>query len=343
MTFKDIRGHDRIITILRQGFTTGRFSHAYLFVGPEGIGKRLTALAMANIMLCSSGGSEPCGICSACIQVDRGNHPDLFVLEPEKNIITIDKIRAMRRDLSRKSFAGGYKVCLVDDAETMNVQAQNALLKTLEEPTPNTVIFLISSRSYRLLPTIHSRCQTLRFQPLPVATATELVMEKADVAEPAASLLSTLTGGSPGQALQLDGEDVMGLRESWIRYLRSAAEASFQDISDLATEISRNRDSLQLKLNFLRLWFRDMLHYKIFNNARTVLNTDKTGEIAGQASLWSVEKLVSTIFTIEEYSQALEHNVNPQLTMETLLLTITAEGRPSFRDSNGAGGIEKCS
>ena len=211
MNFDQIRGHQKILKLLTQVVHTKRLAHAYIFSGLDGIGKRLTALALAKNLLCSSGGGKSCGICSACIQVDRGSHPDLMMIEPEKGVITIDSIRNLKRALSRKSFSGGYKVCLIDDADKMNLQAENALLKTLEEPTPDTVIILITGKPYRLLPTVLSRCQHLKFQPLAPFDASELIMAGvAGVERDDALLMASLTGGSPGKAFTLKVEQLKG-------------------------------------------------------------------------------------------------------------------------------------
>lgn len=334
MSFKHIQGHKKTIKILKQATKTGRLSHAYLFSGLEGIGKRLTAIALSKILLCSSKGSEPCGKCSACIQVERGNHPDLIMVSPLKGTIIIESIRNLKQELSRKSFAGGYKICLVDNAEKMSIQAENSLLKTLEEPPPDTIIILITGQPYRLLPTVLSRCQQIKFQPLSISTASELIRKKVDVDTKTASLLASLTGGSPGKALQLNVEYVKQLRDSWIECSRTFSSAKGEDISNLAADFCRDKDTLDLRLNLLRLWYRDMIFYKIYGSSKELLNSDETKELVSQSSSLSLERLVDTLFCIEEYSQTLEYNVTPQLAVESLLLNLNS-GNASLSPCSG--------
>jgi len=325
VSFYHIRGHEKLIHILTRVIKTGRLSHAYLFSGLEGIGKRLIAIAFSKVLLCSSGDSESCGECSACIQVDGGNHPDLLMVQPYKGTISIDSIRSIKRELSRKSFAGGYKVCLIDEAEKMNFQAENALLKTLEEPTPDTVIILITGQPYRLLPTVLSRCQHFKFQPLSISSAAALIMERGNIDRQTASLLASLTGGSPGKALELNAEYVKQLRDTWIEHSLSSSRGELQDIFKLAENFCRDKDTIHLKLNLLRLWYRDIILCKIYGNSDNLLNNDKADEIASLSSFWSLDKLLRALFWIEECNQILDRNVNPQLSMEALFLKLHSE------------------
>lgn len=326
MNFEQIRGHRKILEVLTRVVQTKRLAHAYVFSGLEGIGKRLTALTLAKNLLCSSGGGKSCGNCSACIQVDRGSHPDLTMIEPEKGVITIDSIRNLKRELSRKSFSGGYKVCLIDDADKMNLQAENALLKTLEEPTPDTVIILITGKPYRLLPTVLSRCQHLKFQPLALFDASELIMAGvAGVERDDALLMASLTGGSPGKAFTLKVGQLKELRDSWINQSRFFARTEDEKFFVGEGNFLNDKEDVDLKLNLLRLWYRDLVLYKIYGNVDFVLNKDKKEEIASQSSALSLERLLNALLGTEKYSTALEYNVNPQLTLEAILMMLNPE------------------
>ena len=326
MNFDQIRGHGKILELLTRVVHTKRLAHAYVFSGLDGIGKRLTALALAKNLLCSSGGGKSCGTCSACIQVDRGSHPDLMMIEPEKGVITIDSIRNLKRELSRKSFSGRYKVCLIDDADKMTLQAENALLKTLEEPTPDTVIILITGKPYRLLPTVLSRCQHLKFQPLALFDASELIMAgMAGVERDDALLMASLTGGSPGKAITLKVGELKGLRDSWINQSRFFARTEDEKFFVEEENFLSDKGDVDLKLNLLRLWYRDLVLYKIYGNVDCVLNKDKTEEIASQSSALSLERLLNALLGTEKYSTSLEYNANPQLTLEAILMTLNSK------------------
>jgi len=322
MSFDQIRGHQKILDLLSRVIRNKKIAHAYIFSGLEGIGKRLTALALAKNLLCVAGSGESCGKCSACMHIDQGNHPDVMMIEPEKGVIVIDNIRNLKRELSRKSFSGGYKVCVIDEAEKMNVQASNALLKTLEEPTPDTVIILITEKPYHLLPTVLSRCQHLKFQPLSFSDASELIREKSGANEADALLMASFTGGSPGKALALTGEDFKGVRDLWIRQLMSSATVEGEMIFDGKKNYVSDKERLDLKLNLLRLWYRDLLLHKIYGSSAFFSNKDKIEDIAAHGKAFSLEKLLTALFEIEKYTQALEYNANPQLTLDALFMRL---------------------
>ena len=324
VNFDQIRGHQKILELLTRVVHAKRLAHAYVFSGLEGIGKRLIARALAKKILCSSGGEKSCGTCSSCIQVDRASHPDLMMIEPEKGVITIESIRNLKRELSRKSFSGGYKVCLIDEADKMNLQAENALLKTLEEPTPDTVIILVTGKPYRLLPTVLSRCQHLKFQPLSLFDVSELIMAgAAGIERDEALLMASLTGGSPGKAFSLKLGELKGLRDSWISQTRFDVHDAKDEKEFIGEEkFLSDKENVDLKLNLFRLWYRDLVLYKIYGNFDCVLNKDKTEEIALQSSSLSLERLLNALFGAEKYSTTLEYNANPQLTLEAMLMMV---------------------
>ena len=178
------------------------------------------------------------------------------------------------------------------------------------------MIFLVTGHPYLLLPTILSRCQHLKFQPLAPATAAALVMEKEAVDELTASLMVALTGGSPGKALGLE-------IDSFNELLPAIVSAS---------SIARDKDSLHLRLNFLRLWFRDMILHKIYGDPERLLNRDKADVIALHSHHWSLEKLVKALFWIEDHHQAIDRNVNPQLSLEALFMKLQSKSEGSLQE-----------
>lgn len=328
MSFQTIQGHDKVVTVLRRMVASRRFPHALLFCGPEGIGKRSTALALAQALLCTKG-AEGCGACPACIQAAQGNHPDLLVVEPEKGVIPIDRIRMLKRDLGRKSFAGGYKLCIIDDAEKMNEQAQNALLKTLEEPTGDTLILLVSGYPYLLLPTIISRCQRFMFQPLSPALAADLIRGQCACSEQTARFLASFTGGSPGRALQVDADFLDQVRQSCEHWVR-ALQAKGQDVSEVVDKFGKGREEARLLLKVLRLWYRDLICGQLQPGEDALLNRDKEQEISLQCSGWSLQHLLEALFCMEDCEQSLERNANPQLALEALYSRCRARKDPGL-------------
>lgn len=328
MSFQDIQGHDKILTVLTRMVASRRFPHALLFCGPEGIGKHTTALALAQALLCGTD-AEGCGACSACVQAAQGNHPDLFLVEPEKGVIPIDRIRQLKRDLGRKSFAGGYKLCIIDDAEKMNEQAQNALLKTLEEPTPDTLIILVSGYPYLLLPTIVSRCQRFTFQPLSPALAADLIRRHCACSEQTAWFLASFTGGSPGKGLQVDAEVLDQVRQSCAQWA-STLSAKGRDVSEVVDEYAKDRGDARLFLKVLRLWYRDLVWAQLQPDGNVLLNQDKAREIFSQCSEWSLPDLLEALFWMEDCEHSLEHNANPQLALEALHSWCSSKNDPGI-------------
>lgn len=217
-----VRGHDRAWSSLRASAKSGRFPHAFLFVGPEGIGKRTFALSVAQALLCEQNAEdllEPCGSCPGCLQVEAGSHPDLIVTgRPEdKQELPIRVIRDLCAEFGLKPARGARKVAIVDDVDTMNQEAANAFLKTLEEPPPGAVLFLIGTAAEQQLETIVSRCQVVRFDPLSVDELAGLLLEKGLATDQGeAAKLAGLAEGSVSRAIGLADPDLDRYRRDLI-------------------------------------------------------------------------------------------------------------------------------
>ncbi len=225
MPWGPVRGHDRIVETLRRGLTGGRFPHALLFVGPEGIGKRRFAHRLAQSLLCDRNPDEalePCGDCPSCKQVEAGSHPDvLAVARPEeKHELPIDVIRQLNHDLSLKPMRGTRRLAIVDDADTLSEEASNAFLKTLEEPPAGSVLILIGTSAELQLDTILSRCRVVRFDPLPEAELTEVLLDQGITTDRAeAQRLARKGEGSVGRAIGLTDADLESFRRDLIAEL----------------------------------------------------------------------------------------------------------------------------
>jgi DNA polymerase III subunit delta' len=263
VSWQRILGHDAQRLALERAVQRGRLAHAYLFVGPVGVGKHLFARELAKALLCEAppvpDRLEACDHCPSCLQLEAGSHPDFFTAaRPEDRLeFPVDVMRDLCRDFSLKSARGRGKVAIVDDADDLNEESANCFLKTLEEPPPRSLFILIGSSLDRQLPTIVSRCQILRFAPLPEDVITQLLRERAseevgeDENEPAAAMLrdpkmvarlARLSGGSPGQALALADPalwefrktllqalaaprfDSVALGQTWMRFVEEAGK-----------------------------------------------------------------------------------------------------------------------
>jgi DNA polymerase-3 subunit delta' len=202
----DVVGQEEAIGMLREGFGRARLHHSLLFVGPRGVGKHTTARALAGALLCERGGADACGECVPCRRVIAGTHPDLASMElPDaRRELSIDQVRLMQGALGRRPIAGTRRVVIVDDAETLSEAAQNAFLKTLEEPPPESFLILVSATGSALRPTVRSRCQRVTFRPLDAATLERVLIERFEKPADEARELADHAEGSLGRALSLD-------------------------------------------------------------------------------------------------------------------------------------------
>lgn len=222
MPWRSVRGHDRVVESLRSAVRSGRLPHALLFVGPEGVGKKTFALTLAQALLCEErpeSDLEPCGACAGCVQVEAGTHPDLIVAgRPEdKQELPIKVIRDLCDEFGLKPARGLRKVAVVDDVDSMNDEAANAFLKTLEEPPPGAVLILIGTAAEQQLETVVSRCQVVRFDPLAPEELAALLLEKGVASDMAEALrLASLADGSVGRAVGLADPDLGRYRRDLI-------------------------------------------------------------------------------------------------------------------------------
>ena len=225
--WQGIEGHDDVVERFRLSLARGRLASTFLFVGPPGVGKRSFAQALAKALLCQTNREaelEPCGACDSCVQVDAGTHPDLIAISkpPDKTEIPVstfigDKDERMRvglcHDIAMRPFMGGRKVAIIDDADALNEEGANSLLKLLEEPPPRSVLILIGTSIDKQLPTIRSRSQIIRFQPLEVETVVRLLQQVHGITDPAeARRLAEFSGGSLERALELADEGLWSFR-----------------------------------------------------------------------------------------------------------------------------------
>jgi DNA polymerase-3 subunit delta' len=282
MSWHDIDGHDDIVEQFRRAIGRGRLASSFLFVGPAGIGKRSFALKLAQAMLCQTrpeAALDPCNACPACTQVVAGTHPDVMrVAKPEgKSEIPValfigDKEHRRQEglchDISLKPCMGGRKIAIIDDADYLNAEGANSLLKTLEEPPPRSVLILIGTSPAKQLPTIRSRCQLVRFRPLPVDVVAKLLVSRGLVADPTeARRLAQYSEGSIERALELADGELWTFRNTLVERL---AEASFDSVplaqtvtafvDEAGKEASARRARLRQVVAFATEFYRQLLH-----------------------------------------------------------------------------------
>lgn len=291
MPFTEIEGHDNPVTVLKRAIANNTLAHAYLFSGDAGIGKKKTALALAEAVNCPSAGEEGgCGTCPSCRRIAAYTHSDVHMIMPESeneqllstwtdkeiekasSVIKIDQIRQAQESISLRPSEGSKKLMIVDNAETLNEAAQNAFLKTLEEPPGATIIIMISAMPQKLLPTIRSRCQEVRFHPLPRRTlAQALLRRNTGLSEQDAWFLAALAQGSMGRGLEMDPKQERAIRDEVVALWDRLATMSMAEILAEADTLSKDRDWFERLLDIGIEWLRDVLVYRETGNEQLLV------------------------------------------------------------------------
>ena len=322
MTFDAIIGHKQQKNLLLRALSSQRIAHAYLFTGPDGIGKRLTALAFARFLLCEKGTS--CGDCTACLKVDHNNHPDIHLLDADGASLKIDQVRTLQQELSLHPLEGNYKVCLIDGAEHFTNGAANALLKTLEEPQAGTLIILITSHPEKLLPTIRSRCQSLPFSRLPKQQLATALEKKLNLSTIEATVIASLSEGSFKKALGSNRELFMEKRSKLIQSLSALSAGSTIPTFSFAEELEVEKETLPDILDIFQAFYRDILLLKHNRPEEELVNLDLIETLQRQNRTTTTASLLLKLKALESARFHLQRNVNRRLALEVMLMRITA-------------------
>ncbi|MCX5835074.1 MAG: DNA polymerase III subunit delta' [Deltaproteobacteria bacterium] len=322
MSFEGIYGQDKQLAVLRRSMDKGRIPHALLFHGMRGIGKRTTALAFAKTLLCDR--LDACGLCPACRKVESGNHPDVVVIVPQGQFIKIEDIRDLRNQMRFRPLEGRKRIIILVDAERMNIASANSLLKTLEEPSLVNVLILISSRPYQLPMTILSRCQKLRFHPIPADVVARYLEEKIGLDRKTASVLAASSGGSIGRALEMHGESYLARRKQFIEKICEGFSDPMKGIL-FAGDFGKDRKEIQLRFEILKNWYRDLLVYKETGGTERLIHHDFAEAIQSMAGGMTPSEILRAIDTIEWAYNALEKNANKQLTLEAMTFKLSGQ------------------
>lgn len=256
MKLSEFVGYGDKMEQLMRSVQAGRIVHALLFVGPHGSGKRTLARLFAQAMVCQ-GERKPCGVCPACKRFLAGSHPDIHVVKPEKKSIGVDEVRELIDALALRPYEGGRHIALIEQADRLTVAAQNALLKTLESPTGEAMFFLITDAPGAMLPTILSRCQTVRFSDLSVEDCAR-VLEGRGIDPVRARELAGLSQGSVGRALEIDGDgEYRALREKVLQSLEALSGRA--SVAGAAAPLEEDKGLEGDMLDIMELWARDLM------------------------------------------------------------------------------------
>ena len=323
--FSEILGHEQIIEHLQNAIQMKKVSHAYILDGEEGAGKMMLARAFAQTLQCERGGTEPCGECHSCKQALSGNQPDIITVGHEKPAsIGVEDIRGqLCGDIQIKPYSSPYKIYIVDEAEKMTVQAQNALLKTIEEPPAYGVILLLTTNADAFLPTILSRCVTLKLRPVKSEVIRAYLMEKYQIPDYQADVCTAFARGNVGKAQRLaQSEQFAELKEHLIHLLRHLRDMEIYELTEAVRSASEYKAEIGDYLDLMALWFRDVLLFKATRQIEGLVFAEEIGDISAQAQKSSYEGLERILKALEKAKVRLKANVNFELTMELLMLTI---------------------
>jgi len=319
MSFDDIKAQDSALSILKENIAKNRISSSYLFAGPDGIGKAIAAQNFAKAINCLGKDKLPCDNCASCRKIDSKSHPDVFFIEPKgaSSSIVIDQIRTLIAKANLKPYEGKRKVFIVDKAHSMNQEAGNAFLKTLEEPTPTTTFILLSRSKELLLSTIASRCQVINFSVAEREVVKEMLKnyfskEGSMIDEKEAEILTGFSGGRIGEAIRMKEEDLVQKKN---RILDSLSDKK-SDFEKIISEYA-DRDELKEYLEFLISYFRDVFLVKSGSDI-SLYHKDRLDEmhkVKERLSSEKLEYLINKIITLRSY---IDYNVNPKIIIDVL-------------------------
>lgn len=325
-------GQERAVSLLQHGLEAGKLAHAYLFTGPEHVGKMTLAINLAQALNCEAA-ERPCLKCPPCVKIGEMRHADVQIIGLMKNgdmaeakLISIDQVKEMQHSANLPPFEGKHKVFIFENAELLSMDAANRLLKTLEEPVDN-VTFILLTVNDKLLPlTVISRCQRLELAPMSLARETAVLIEKTGVEPQRARLLAGLSHGCPGWAIAAaNDESILQQRNEDLNRLTGVIKADYEErfayVARLAARFSQDRSAVYRVLDLWRDYWRDLMLQKLDRNDM-IINIDRQAELAEMAGGYRLYQIKKCIDAIQSAGEQLRQNANTRLALEVLMLDI---------------------
>lgn len=319
-------GHDRVVTLLSNNIRTGRLPHAHLLVGPNHVGKMTVALNMSQALNCL-GEEKPCSVCISCQRIAENKHADIQIIGMNgRSEVSIDQIRDMEHACSLRPFEGKCRVFIIDEAENLSTEAANCLLKTLEEPPPYVQIMLLTSNERELLPTLRSRCHKLDLRPLPITQIEKYLIERFQVPAEQARILAKLSAGCPGWAINAINDDkILRQRtEQILTLLQLSSQGRTERLSYasiLSTQYGKKKEAVKELLYLWVDWWRDLL-LTCADCGDCITNIDLADSVEQEAKHYDLACIKTTIDNLQRTAEALDHNANPRLALEVLVLNL---------------------
>lgn len=327
--FKGIIGHEQIIEHMKNAILSKKVNHAYILNGPDDSGKRMLAEAFAQTLQCEKGGAEPCLKCKSCHQAMDHNQPDIiYVTHDKPNSIGVDDIRSqINNDMVIKPYSSRYKIYIVDEGEKMTEQAQNALLKTIEEPPEYGIILLLTTNADRFLPTILSRCIRLDLKAVEDERIITYLMKEYHLPDYQAQVCAAFAQGNVGKAIKLaSSQDFNQLKSDVLKLLKRLDDVDVYELSNAAKDMERYKLNITDFFDLIMIWFRDVLYMKATNDVNGLIFKDEVYEIKKQAAKRSYHNVERVLASLEKAQIRLKANVSFDLVIELLLFTMKENG-----------------
>jgi len=320
VAFQEIVGQERALLLLHKALSEARLAQVYLFYGPPGVGKKLTALQFVKALYCLSATPNACNNCAACRKITTGNHPDVEIITPDDTSIKIEQVRALQRRLSYKPYENRHTAVIIDGCEFLTPPAANALLKILEEPPAQALLLLLTGKKAAVPLTIISRCQLVPFRPLTPADI-RTILERQDVDQPTASLAATLAEGRLDRWSQTDFAQALDTRQSAYNILKNIVQTKNITPFIQARQLAGKREQCEALLHWLSLFCRDLIVLQVAPDM-LLYNQDLRRELTPLTHRVPLDHLLETFELLQQLRTYLSMNLSPQLIFEQLLVQL---------------------